>query len=211
MQRDDQVLLVALSRRPLRLAAVELGRARGFKVLTTDRPDLAVATARSLRPAGLVVGMDLLADDQTSLLRALKTDPETRHVPTIAVHSARAADDILVGRHAGALRIVEEPVTTESLDVALEDLRAYLGRKTRSLLVVSGAGPDEPSAVVALFGAVPDVDLHVATTRVGGGGRAGRPRLRLRGRGAQAAGRHRASTCSSRCAPARHCAASRSW
>ena len=164
VQRDDQVLLVALSRRPLRLAAVELGRARGFKVLTTDRPDLAVATARSLRPAGLVVGMDLLADDQTSLLRALKTDPETRHVPTIAVHSARAADDILVGRHAGALRIVEEPVTTESLDVALEDLRAYLGRRTRSLLVVSGAGPDEPSAVVALFGAVPDVDLHVATT-----------------------------------------------
>ena len=164
VQRDDQVLLVALSRRPLRLAAVELGRARGFKVLTTDRPDLAVATARSLRPAGLVVGMDLLADDQTSLLRALKTDPETRHVPTIAVHSARAADDILVGRHAGALRIVEEPVTAESIDVALEDLRAYLGRRTRSLLVVSGAGPDEPSAVVALFGAVPDVDLHVATT-----------------------------------------------
>jgi CheY-like chemotaxis protein len=117
-----------------------------------------------LHPAGVVVGMDLLADGGASLLRTLKTDPETRHLPTIAVHSAQAADDILVGRHAGALRIVEEPVSPESLDVALADLRGYLGRKTRSLLVVSGAPADEPSAVVALFGAVPDVDLHVATS-----------------------------------------------
>jgi hypothetical protein len=108
--------------------------------------------------------MDLVTDSGSSLLRSLKNDPETRHLPTIAVHSPHAPEDVLVGRHVGAIGIVEDPATPERLDTALEDLVGYLSRKTRSLLVVSGAGADEPSAVVALFGAVPDVDLHVATS-----------------------------------------------
>ncbi|MGH3371210.1 MAG: response regulator, partial [Nocardioidaceae bacterium] len=162
--REDRVLLVALTRLPLRRAAVDLGRSRGFKVLTTDRPDEAVAAAKRHQPAGIVVGMDLRVDSGTSLLRAFKNDPETRHVPTIAVHSSRAADDVHGGRHAGALRIVEEPVTPESLATALDDLGAYIERKGRSLLVVSGGTVEGTSAVVALFGAFPDVELQVVST-----------------------------------------------
>ncbi len=161
---DDRVLLVALSRLQLRRAAVELGRARGFKVVVADRASDALLAARRHRPAGIVVGMDLTADDGTSLLRAFKADPETRHVPTVAVHSERAADDVHVGRHAGALQIVEEPVAPESLQPALDDLGAYIDRKTRSLLVASSEAVEETSAVVALFGAVPDVDLYLVGT-----------------------------------------------
>ncbi|NUS50890.1 MAG: response regulator, partial [Nocardioidaceae bacterium] len=134
-----------------------------FKVVTTDRCERALIAARTLQPAGLVVGMELGDGDGTSLLRSLKADPETRHLPTLAVHSDDAPDDALVGRHAGAVGVVE-PATPERLAAALEDLSGYLARQTRSLLVVSGAGSDDPSAVVALFGAVPEVDLHVATS-----------------------------------------------
>ena len=162
--RDDQVLLVALTRLHLRRAAVDLGRARGFKVVAVARATDAVAAARQHRPAGIVVGMDLTARDGTSLLRTFKSDPETRHVPTVAVHSARAADDVHVGRQAGALRIVEEPVTPETLEAGLDELGAYIARKTRSLLVVSSEAVEETSAVVALFGAVPDVDLHLVSS-----------------------------------------------
>ncbi|HEX6486688.1 MAG TPA: response regulator, partial [Nocardioidaceae bacterium] len=161
LAREDQVLLVALSPAHLRRAAVDLGRNRGFKVITTDRAAVAMAAARLHRPAGIVVGMDLTADDGVSLLRSLKADPETRHVPTVAVHSPHATDGVHVGRHAGALRIVEDPVTPESLEAALDDLGAYIDRQTRSLLVVSSEAVEETAAVVALFGAVPDVDLFL--------------------------------------------------
>jgi CheY-like chemotaxis protein len=107
--------------------------------------------------------MDLTAQDGTSLLRVFKADSETRHVPTVAVHSDLSAEDVHVGRHAGALRIVEEPVTAESFEASMDDLGDYIDRKTRSLLVVSNESADATSAVVALFGAVPDVDLHVVT------------------------------------------------
>ncbi len=159
--QEDRVLLVALSGLQLRRAAVDLGRDRGFKVVATERAADAVAAARRHRPAGIVVGLDLTTDEGLSLMRALKLDPETRHVPTIAVHAAHSAEDVHVSRHAGALQIVEEPVTPESLEAALDDLGAYIDRKTRSLLVVSNEAVDETSAVVALFGAVPDVDLHL--------------------------------------------------
>ena len=163
INQEDKVLLVALTGLQLRRAAVELGRARGFKVVTTERAGDAIAAARRHRPAGIVVGMDLTRDDGLSLLRAFKTDSETRHVPTVAVHSARSAENAHVSRHAGALQIVEEPVTPESLEAALDDLGAYIDRKTRSLLVVSSESVEETSAVVALFGAVPDVDLRLVT------------------------------------------------
>ncbi len=163
IDRDDKVLLVALTHPGFRQATLDLAHDRGFKVVTTGRADDAVAAARRHRPAGIVVGMDLTADDGTSLLRTFKTDPETRHVPTVAVHSDLAAEDVHVGRHAGALRIVEEPVTSQGIEAALDDLGAYIERKTRSLLVVSSDGVEATSAVVALFGAVPDVDLHHVT------------------------------------------------
>ncbi|RYP87719.1 response regulator [Nocardioides guangzhouensis] len=163
IQRDDSVLLVSLRSRSLRAAAVEYGREAGFKVVTTDDAARTLVAARTLQPAGLVVGMDLLAADGVPLLRVLKADPETRHVPTVVVHSDDATDDVLVGRHAGAWGVVQ-PATPERLAAGVEDLKAYLARKTRSLLVVSGAGADNPPVVVALFGAVPDVELHVVTS-----------------------------------------------
>jgi HAMP domain-containing protein/signal transduction histidine kinase/CheY-like chemotaxis protein len=159
--REDKVLLVALTDAEQRRSVVELGRARGFKVLTAEQTADAMAAARRHRPAGILVGMDLTVEDGRSLLRAFKADPETRHIPTVAVHSSRASEGAHVGRHAGALRIVEDPATPELLEAALDDLGAYIDRKTRALLVVSSDGVDETSAVVALFGAVPDVDLYL--------------------------------------------------
>jgi nucleotide-binding universal stress UspA family protein len=100
--------------------------------------------------------MDLTSDDGVTLLRAFKADPETRHVPTIAVHSDHAADDAHVGRHAGALRIVEEPVTPESLEAArqakrlLEPGGALDVVTALELATTAGAGFAEPPAAAQL-------------------------------------------------------------
>jgi HAMP domain-containing protein/signal transduction histidine kinase/CheY-like chemotaxis protein len=160
----DKVLLVALSSLSLRRAAVEIGRTHGFKVLTTDRAVDAMQAARRYLPAGIVAGMEVTREDGASLLRLLKTDADTRHVPTVVVHPAVAGQDVHGSRHRGALGVVEEPVTPEKLGAAVADLSAYVDRGTRSLLVVSGGRVDETSAVVALFGAVPDVELRLAAT-----------------------------------------------
>ena len=120
-------------------------------------------TARQHRPDGIMVGMDMRVDSGESLLRALKHNHELRHIPTVGVLTPDAADDAHEGRLSGALDVIEEPAASERIEVALQDLSAYLDRTTRSLLVVTSNVVDETSAVVALFGAVTDVVLRVKT------------------------------------------------
>ena len=163
IDRGDRVLLVALPDADERTAAVELGRTEGFKVLATPDPDEAVEIARQHQPSGILVGMDLQGAAGSSLLHALKADAETRHIPAVAVPASQSPDDTQVARLLGALAVVELPATPETLGAALATLSSYVSRRTRSLLVVANDAADGTSAVVALFGAVPDVDLHVAT------------------------------------------------
>jgi HAMP domain-containing protein/signal transduction histidine kinase/DNA-binding response OmpR family regulator len=158
--RGDKILLVALASADLRRAATAHGRTHGFKVLTTDRAADAFTAARELRPAGIVADPDLARDDGVPLLRALKSDPDIRHVPTVAVHTGGASKHVHGGRHAGALRTLDDP-TPETIGDAVADLSAYLDRGTRTLLVVTSERVDATSAVVALFGAVPDVELRL--------------------------------------------------
>ncbi len=158
---DDRVLLVALSDVDLCRAGVELGRGQGFKVMATTRADDALLLAHQRRPAAMVIGMDMVAHDGMSLLNGLKRFSETRHIPTVAVHSATAGQDAHQGRLAGALDVVEEPVTRGEVESALDRLVAFLERKTRSLLVVT-ARPDGQSVDAAeRFGAMEDVDVDV--------------------------------------------------
>ena len=95
------------------------------------------------------------------MLKTLKSDSETRHIPTVAFHTKDAEEDPHTGRMLGALHTVEGPATADALELALTKLGDYVARRTRALLVVSNDSVDETSAVVALFGAMPDVDLHV--------------------------------------------------
>jgi CheY-like chemotaxis protein len=157
------VLLVALSDDDLRNHVVELGQASGFRTLASAQPESILMTARQHRPDGILVGMDMRVDSGESLLRALKHNHELRHIPTVGVLMPDPADDAHEGRLNGALDIIEEPGSSEQIEVALQDLSAYLDRTTRSLLVVTSNVVDETSAVVALFGAVTDVMLRVKT------------------------------------------------
>ncbi|MFL6003507.1 MAG: response regulator, partial [Nocardioides sp.] len=163
VDRSGRVLLVALADDDLRHQVVELGEASGFRTVASAQPESIEMTARQHHPAGILVGMDLRVDNGESLLRALKHNHELRHIPTVGVMTPDAADDAHEGRLSGALDVIEEPATTERIEVALQDLSAYLDRKTRSLLVVTSNVVDETTAVIALFGAVTDVVLRVKT------------------------------------------------
>jgi CheY-like chemotaxis protein len=82
----------------------------------------------------------------------------------VAAHSAKAGQDAHQGRLAGALDVIEEPVTRAEIESALDRLTSFVARRTRSLLVVTG-GPDGDSVAAAeQFGAMEDVDVEVVGT-----------------------------------------------
>ncbi|MGZ4597656.1 MAG: response regulator, partial [Actinomycetes bacterium] len=133
----DKVLLVALSDPDLSRAAVEIGREHGFKVVATLQADDALVVAHQRRPDAMLVGMDMVAHDGTSLLHGVKRHPATRLIPTVVTHASRAAEDAHEGRLAGALDVVEEPVTRAKIDEALQQLEAFIEAPSKRLLVVT--------------------------------------------------------------------------
>ncbi|MDF2143901.1 HAMP domain-containing protein [Knoellia sp. p5-6-4] len=161
---DDRVLLVALSDVDLCRAGVEIGRQQGFKVMATTRADDALVLAHQRRPEAMIIGMDMVAHDGMSLLNGLKRFSETRHIPTVAAHSAKAGQDAHQGRLAGALDVIEEPVTRAEIESALERLASFVARETRSLLVVTGDPAGQSAAAAEQFGAMEDVEVEVVGT-----------------------------------------------
>jgi signal transduction histidine kinase/CheY-like chemotaxis protein len=133
----DRVLLVALGDVDACRAAVDLGRERGFKVLTATDADAALSVARLRRVDAALVGAELVAHDGTSVLHALKSLPSTRLVPTAAAVAGGAPEGAHAARLAGALEVVDGPVTRPGLAAAVERLRSFLQREDRSLLVVT--------------------------------------------------------------------------
>ncbi|GAA1260204.1 HAMP domain-containing protein [Oryzihumus leptocrescens] len=160
----DRVLLVALNDAELCRSAMAVGRAHGFKVLATVHADRAVVAARERRPDGMVVGMDMVTHDGTSLVHWLKRLDETRQVPVVATHPAGAAETVHAGWVAGALDVVEVPFIRAQLDAALERLELFIERSKRSLLVVTADAGSDAAAVAERFERVDEVEVEVVGT-----------------------------------------------
>jgi CheY-like chemotaxis protein len=102
--------------------------------------------------------------DGTSLLHGLKRLPDTRHIPTIAAHSAQAAESAHQGRIAGALDVIEEPLTRAKVDDALGRLHTFIDRKDRSLLVVAGEQDGSTRGIAERFDGADDLDVEMVST-----------------------------------------------
>ena len=165
IELGDRVLLVALSDPELRRAAVERGALQGLRTLATTHADNALRLARKHGPVGIVVGGELTLHEGSALLERLKSHPDTRHIPAVAVLSGTNAEAAHRSRLAGALDVLEEAAPDGRLDTAIEGLVRFAGQSRRSLLVVTGEADDDTPVVsdsaATLFGALHDVDTHI--------------------------------------------------
>ena len=165
IEPGDRVLLVALSDPELRRAAVERGAQLGLRTLATTLADNALRLARKHGPVGIVVGAELTLHEGSALLERLKSHPDTRHIPAVAVLSGTHAEAAHRSRLAGAFDVLEEAAPDDRLDAAIEGLARFADQPRRSLLVVTGEAADDATRVAdsaaALFGALHDVDTRI--------------------------------------------------
>ena len=137
--------------------------------------------------------MKLPVMDGWVVLDRLKHHPETRHIP---VHIVSAGDGRQNALKAGAVAFLEKPISKEGLEDTFGEIRNFIDRGLKRLLVVED-DEGQRQAVVELIGSDEDVEV----TAVGTGEAAlevlGPRALRLHGARPQAA-RHGAALPSSR-------------
>src|SRR5437762_13741228 len=106
---------------------------KGFKGVVAQRGSEAVALARELKPAAVTLDVHLPDLDGWRVLDGLKLDLATRHIP---VHIISVDEDTEPARSQGALGFLTKSQTKESLQNAFDQLRDFIERPVKNLLLV---------------------------------------------------------------------------
>ena len=114
-------------------AMADLARERGFAAIVAHDGEEALRLAREARPLGILLDMHLPTMDGWQVMKELKRDPRTRHVP---VHAISGDEAVMQAEAYGAVGWVLKPATREQLAEALEKVGAASLHPLRRLLVV---------------------------------------------------------------------------
>ncbi|HMA36076.1 MAG TPA: HAMP domain-containing protein [Chloroflexia bacterium] len=163
IQPGDGVLLIVEDDLHFARILLEMARAKSFKGLVAGDGETGLALAREFQPDAITLDIGLPLIDGWAVLDRLKHDPATRHIP---VHIISAVEEQARGLRQGAIAYLQKPATQEALNEALGNIKGFVERRVRTLLVVEDDEAQRQS-IVELIG---NHDVH--TTAVGTGAQA---------------------------------------
>ena len=133
LQPGDRLVLIVEHDPKFASILLEMAHQIGFKGLITSRGEMALELAQSTNPDAIT--LDLRLPDMAGwvVLDRLKHHPSTSHIP---VHVISGDESWRRGVKRGAFAALQKPVDPRSLKEAFANLRSFLDRRIRSLLVV---------------------------------------------------------------------------
>lgn len=123
----DVILIVDDNATNLKLLRVLL-EAEGYAIRTASHANDALQVLRTLRPALILMDIQLPGMDGLTFTRQLKADPDTAAIPVVALTAYAMKGDEEKAREAGCVGYITKPINTRQLaaQVAtfLDDARA---------------------------------------------------------------------------------------
>lgn len=160
IQAGDRILLILEDDINFARILLDLSREQGFKALVATRGDVGLAMAREYKPAAIMLDIRLPVMDGWTVLDRLKHDPSTRHIP---IHIMTVEEGQQRSLQQGAIAYLQKPISSEALSQALSDIKRFVERPVKKLLVVEDDEIQRQS-IVDLIG-----NSDVASTAVGTG------------------------------------------
>ncbi len=160
IQAGDRVLLIIEDDVPFARILLDLAREKGFKGIVALRGDTGLAMARRWKPDAITLDLQLPIVDGWSILDRLKHDPATRHIP---VHIISVMEGRHRGLHQGAIAYLQKPVTKEALDGALSNIKHFVERGVKNLLVVE----DDEVQRMSIMELIGEGDVHITAVGTG--------------------------------------------
>ena len=130
---DDKILLIVEDDPNYSRILLEMAHEKGFKGVIAQRGADALSLARDLKPAAITLDVHLPDLDGWHVLDRLKVDLATRHIP---IHIISVDNDPHPARAQGALGYMTKSETKETLQQAFAQLKDFVGRPVKNLLLV---------------------------------------------------------------------------
>jgi CheY-like chemotaxis protein/signal transduction histidine kinase/HAMP domain-containing protein len=138
-----------------------LARDKGFKGIVASKGSTGLSLARRYSPAA--ISLDLLLPDMLgwAVLRQLKLDPSTRHIP---VQILTVVEERQHGLGHGAFAYYVKEPATDGLRTVLDRLKDFTARRTKRLLIVEDNEIERQSIMELLD----YKDIEILTVATGG-------------------------------------------
>jgi CheY-like chemotaxis protein len=148
IEPNDRVVLIVEDDVHFARILLDMARNQGFKGLVAQQGDIALNLAEQYKPDAITLDLKLPRLDGWTVLDRLKKDPQTRHIP-VQVISVMDRDQ---GVALGAISYLEKPVSGETLEGAFAQIKSFIERDVRDLLLVESDDSERVSLVELLTG-----------------------------------------------------------
>jgi hypothetical protein len=156
----DRVVLIVEDDLNYARLLVDLAHNKGLKAIVAPRGAAALTLARDLKPDAITLDIHLPDFDGWRVLDRLKVDLATRHIP---VHIITVDDDPQPAVTQGALGYLRKPQTHQSLDQAFDELKNFIERPIKDLLVVE----DDQAQQIEIANLIGNGDVKTTTVATG--------------------------------------------
>ncbi|MDZ4836079.1 MAG: HAMP domain-containing protein [Candidatus Melainabacteria bacterium] len=148
LEEGDRVLLIIEDDQRFARLLLDMAREAGFKGMVAVTGESALALARRYVPDAITLDLRLPDMDGWTILDRLKHDPTTRHIPVNVISCEQEQER---GFRQGVIGYLEKPVSKESINEALTQVKSFVATSAKKLLVIE---PDREhsKAVVDLIG-----------------------------------------------------------
>jgi HAMP domain-containing protein/signal transduction histidine kinase/DNA-binding response OmpR family regulator len=133
IEKGDRVLLIVEDDPHYAKVLLEMAHEKGFKGVVAPRGSSALALAREIKPDAITLDVHLPDFDGWRVLDRLKVDLATRHIPIQVISVDENTEPMLTQ---GTLGYVRKSEKKETLSEAFDDLKEFVERPVKNLLLV---------------------------------------------------------------------------
>ncbi|MBD0334053.1 MAG: response regulator [Cyanobacteria bacterium Co-bin13] len=148
LQPGDQVLLVIEDDTNFSQILMEMAQRQGFKVLIADQGQTGLMLAKQFVPDAITLDLHLPDMQGWAVLDQLKREVATRHIP---IHILTVDDQQQREFQMGAIAHIQKPVSPEVLTHTLVEIKRFIERQVRHLLVIED-DPVQAQSIIELIG-----------------------------------------------------------
>lgn len=129
----DRILLIIEDDTNFASVLYNLALEKGFKCIVAHEGETGLHYADFYKPNAIILDIGLPGIDGFEVLRRIKENPETRHIP---VHFMSAHEETNNAMKMGAIGFLTKPVSLEKLTTAFKRIEDFIAKEVRRLLIV---------------------------------------------------------------------------
>ncbi len=159
LKKGDKCILIIEDDLNFAKTLMTLVGEKGFGCIVAADGTSGIHLADLYQPSAVILDVMLPGMDGWSVMRSLKDNPATRHIP---VHFITCVDERQKGMSMGAVGFYTKPITTEQLDAAVRSIEDSVARTLRRLLIIEDNKTEAESLNLLLQDR--NLEISVATT-----------------------------------------------